>query len=92
VGSPKAAWCGFCLALVADNMGAVVMAALRGVHGAETIAQALSRSYVATASAPTYHGLRRAIPADAWRVFSRMRPAEMGALRRELAQQVRLTA
>jgi hypothetical protein len=41
LGSPKAALFGLCLALVAYNMLAVVMAALRSVHG-ETIAQDLS--------------------------------------------------
>jgi hypothetical protein len=42
LGYPKAALCGCCLALVAYTMFAVVMAALRSVHGAETIAQDLS--------------------------------------------------
>jgi hypothetical protein len=74
--------------LVADTMVAVVRAAVRSVHGAATIAQELSLSYVATALAPTYHGLMMAIPEDEWRVFSRMRPAEMVATLRELAQQV----
>ena len=36
LGYPKAALFGFCLALVAYNMLAVVMAALRSVHGEET--------------------------------------------------------
>jgi hypothetical protein len=47
LGYPKAALFGFCLALVAYNMLAVVMAALRSVHGAETIDQELSLYYVA---------------------------------------------
>ena len=42
LGYPKAALFGFCLALVAYNMLAVVMAALRSVHGAECIDQELS--------------------------------------------------
>ena len=42
LGYHKAALFGFCLALVAYNMLAVVMAALRSVHGAETIDQELS--------------------------------------------------
>ena len=45
---PQAALFGFCLALVAYNMVAVVMTALRSVHGAETIDQELSLYYVAT--------------------------------------------
>jgi hypothetical protein len=92
VGYPQAALCGFCLALVAYNMLAVVMAALRSVHGAQSIDQALSLSYVANDIAQTYHGMMIAIPEDEWRVFSRMRPAEMVATLRELAQKVRLTA
>jgi hypothetical protein len=89
---PKAALFGFCLALVAYNMLAVVTAALRSVHGAETIDQELSLYYVANDIAQTYHGMMIAIPEAEWRVFSRMGPAEMVATLRELAQQVRLAA
>ena len=92
LGYPKAALFGFCLALVAYNMLAVVMAALRSVHGAETIDQELSLYYVANDIAQTYHGMMIAIPEDEWRVFNHMRPAEMVATLRELAQQVRLKA
>ena len=88
LGYPKAALFGFCLALVAYNMVAVVMAAVRSVHGAETIDQALSLYYVANDIAQTYHGMMMAIPEDEWRVFSRMRPAELVATLRELAQKV----
>jgi hypothetical protein len=92
VGYPKAALCGFCLALVAYNMIAGVMAALRSVHGAETIDQERSLYYVAHDIAQTSHGMMMAIPEDAWRVFSHMRPAEMVATLRALAQKVRLKA
>jgi hypothetical protein len=92
LGSPKAALCGCCLALVAYNMVAVVMAALRSVHGAESIDQELSLSYVANDIAQTSHGMMMAIPEDAWRVFSRMRPAEMVATLQALAQKVHLKA
>jgi hypothetical protein len=91
LGYPKAALFGFCLALVAYNMLAVVMAALRSVHG-ETIDQELSLYYVATDIAQTYHGMMIAIPEEEWRVFCRMRPAEMVATLRALAQKVRLKA
>jgi hypothetical protein len=91
-GDPKAALFGFCLALVAYHRLAVVLAALRSVPGAEIIAQALALYYGAHDIAPTYHGMMLAIPEDEGRVFSRMRPAEMGATRRALAQQVCLKA
>ena len=92
MGYPKAALFGFCLALVASNMRAVVLAALRSVHGANTIDQELALYYVATDIAQTSHGMMMAIPEAEWRVFSRMRPAEMVATLRELAQKVRLKA
>ncbi len=84
LGYPKAALFGFCLALVAYNVVAVVMAALRSVHGAEPIDQGLSLYYVANDIAQTYHGMMIAIPEDEWRVFSRMRPTAMVATLREL--------
>jgi len=92
LGSPTAALFGLCLAVVAANRLAVVMAALRRVHGTETMDQALSLSSVANDIAQPYHGMMMAIPEDAWRVFSRMRPAEMAAILRDLAQKVRLKA
>ena len=92
LGYPKAALFGFCLALIAYNMLAVVMAALRSVHGANTIDQELSLYYVANDIAQTYHGMMIAIPEAEWHIFSRMRPAEMGATLRELAQKVQLKA
>jgi hypothetical protein len=92
LGYPQAALFGFCLALVAYNMLAVVMAALRSVHGTTAIDQELSLYYVANDIAQTYHGMMMAIPEDEWRVFSRMRPAEMVATLKELAQKVRLQA
>ena len=47
MGYPKAALFGFCLALVAYNLLAVVLAALRGVHGEETVDDEVSLYYVA---------------------------------------------
>jgi hypothetical protein len=72
-------------------MVAVVMAAWRSGHG-ETIDQDLSLYDVANDIAQTDQGRMIAIPEAAWRVCSRMRPAEMVATLRVLAQQVRLKA
>ena len=92
VGYPQAALCGFCLALVASNMLAAGLAALRSMHGTQMIDQELSLYYVANDIAPTYHGMMIAVSEDEWRVFRRMRPAEMVATLRALAQQVCLKA
>jgi Transposase DDE domain len=92
LGSPKAALCGFCLALVAYNVLAVVLAALRGVHGQEKIDQEVSLYYVANAIATTYTGMMIAIPEPAWGVFSMMSTPELAETLVDLAHHVRLEA
>jgi hypothetical protein len=92
LGYPKAALFGFGLALVAYNMLTVVRTALLSVHGTECIDQELSLDSVANDIAQTYHGMMMAIPAQEWRVFSRMRAAEMVAALKELVQKVCLKA
>jgi hypothetical protein len=92
LGYPKAALFGFCLALVAYNMLAVVLAALRGVHGERTIEHEVSLYYIANELAITYQGMMIAIPEQEWGVFCTMSTAEMVATLLELAQKVRLRA
>src|ERR1043166_3379331 len=92
LGYPKAALFGFCLALVAYNLLAVVLAALRGVHGDETVDEEVSLYYIANEIATTYHGMMIAIPAPEWDVFYAMSPADLAAILLDLAQKVRLQA
>ena len=61
------------------------------MHG-ESVDQELSLYYVANDIAQTSYGMMIAIPEEEWRVFSRMRPAEMVATLRELARKVCLKA
>jgi IS4 transposase len=88
LGYPKAALFGFCLALVAYNFLAVVLAALRGVHGEKTVDEEVSLSYVANEIATTYHGMMIAIPAPEWDVFYAMSAADLAAVLLELAHKV----
>ena len=92
LGYPKAALFGFCLALGAYNLLAVVLAALRGVHGAETVDEEVSLYYIANEITTTYHGMMIAIPEPAWDVFYSMSLADLAAILLELAQKVRLQA
>jgi Transposase DDE domain len=92
LGYPKAALFGFCLALVAYNMLAVIMAALRGVHGEDTIEQEVSLYYIANELATTYKGMMIAIPEQEWGIFCTMSTAKMVATLLELAHKVRLRA
>ena len=92
LGYPKAALFGFCLALVAYNLLAVVLAALRGVHGEATVDEEVSLYYVANEITTTYHGMMIAIPEPEWDVFYAMSPADLAAILLGLAQKVRLQA
>ena len=92
LGYPKAALCGFCLALVASNMLAVVLAALRGVHGEHTIEHEVSLSSSANELAPTYQGRMLAIPEHEWSIFCTMSTAKMVATLLALAEKVDLKA
>jgi hypothetical protein len=92
LGYPKAALFGFCLALVAYNVLAVALAALRGVHGQQKIDQEVSLYYVANDIATTYKGMMIAIPEPEWRIFSTMSTPKLAATLIDLARHVRLEA
>jgi len=92
LGYPKAALFGFCLALVAYNLLAVVLAALRSVHGEETVEQEVSLYYIANEITTTYHGMMIAIPEPEWDVFYAMSKADLADILVELARGVRLQA
>lgn len=92
LGYPKAALFGFCLALVAYNVLAVVLAALRGVRGQQTVDEEVSLYYLANEVCTTYHGMMIAIPEGEWDVFSRMSASAMAATLLDLAQRVNLRA
>ena len=90
LGYPKAALFGFCLALVAYNLLAVVLAALRSVHGEERVDQEVSLYSIANDITTTYHGMMIAIPESEWDVFYAMNKADLAAILVELARGVRL--
>jgi Transposase DDE domain len=92
LGYPKAALFGFCLALVAYNVLAVVLAALRSAHGEDTVEHEVSLYYIANEIATTYTGMMIAIPEAEWAVFDAMNTADLAAILLELAQGVRLQA
>src|SRR5919202_6406171 len=92
LGYPKAALFGFCLALVAYNVLAVVLAALRSAHSEDTVEQEVSLYYIANEIATTYTGMMIAIPEAEWAVFYAMPTADLAAILLALAQGVRLQA
>lgn len=92
LGYPQAALFGFCVALVAYNALAVVWAALRAVHGEQTVDEQLSGYYIANEIAETHRGMMIAIAAVHWQVFVTMSDAEFADTLQQLAQKVYLPA
>ena len=92
MGSPKAALFGLCLALVASNVLAVVLAALRGVPGEDPVDHQVSVYDSATEISATYKGMMMAMPEPAWASFSAMNTADLAAIWLDLAQRVSLQA
>ena len=90
LGYPKAALFGFCIALLAYNVLAMVKAALRSVHGEEKIADEVSGYYLAGHLARTYDGMMITIPNDEWRIFQDMSSHRFIAILQQLARNVDL--
>jgi DDE family transposase len=87
---PKAALFGFCVAVLAFNVLSVVKAALRAVHGEETIEEKLSGYYLADEIAGTYRGMMIAIPEAHWEIFGTLSLAQFVRELKQLARQVDL--
>ena len=90
LGYPKAALFGFCLALMAYHAVSVIKAALRAVHGRETVEQNVSGYYLSLELTQTYEGMMIAIPASHWRMFRALTPAEMAKALKALAGRANL--
>ncbi len=90
LGYPRAALFGFCVALVAYNALAVVKAALRNVHGDESIDNELSGYYLAGNIARTYDGMMIAVAPEDWTVFHAMPLTQLAEVLLELAANVKL--
>lgn len=88
LGYPKAALFGFCVALIAYNIMAVVKAALRAEHGEEKIANEVSGYYIAGEISRTHVGMEVAVLPEEWMEFHRMTNATFIAVLLKLAKNV----
>ena len=91
LGYPKAAIFAFCLALVAYNGISVIKAALRSVHGTDSVEESVSGYYLSLEISKTYTGMMIAIPAKHWSVFRDMSVAELARTLKDLARRVDLS-
>jgi hypothetical protein len=79
LGYPKAALFGFCVALVAYNVVAVVKGALRAAHGAEYVDEQLSMYYLTLEVAQVATGMEIALGTEPWEIFQQLSTAEFAA-------------
>ena len=91
LGYPRAALFGFCVALVAYIIMAVLKAALRSVHGAQNIEDNFSGYYLADELSGVYRGMMITIPDPHWLVFSRLTQSQLIELLKTLAENVNLS-
>jgi len=88
LGYPKAALFGFCVALVAYNVVALVKGAIRAAHGAAYVEEQLSMSYLTLEVAQVTTGMEIAVEAEAWEIFRQMSSAEFTTTLVTIAQRL----
>ena len=88
LGYPRAALFGFCVALVAYNVVALVKGALRAAHGAEYVEEQLSMYYLTLEVAQVATGMEIAVEAESWEVFRQMSTAEFTTTLVAIAQRL----
>ena len=88
LGYPKAALFGFCVALVAYNVVALVKGALRAAHGAAYVGDQLSMEYLTLEVAQVATGREIALGAEPWEIFRQMSTAEFATTLVAIAQRL----
>ena len=91
LGYPKAALFAFCLALVAFNAVSLLKAALRAVHGQETVNETVSGYYLNLEIRGTYDGMMIAIPDKHWKIFRTLSVKEFAKVLTEIAGHLKLS-
>jgi len=90
LGYPKAALFGFCMALVAFNLYAVIMAAIQAAHPSKKIRDEVSDYYIAEEIATTSNGMNLVLEEEDWTPFVTCTRAEFCCLMLKLAGKIEL--
>ncbi len=88
LGYPKAALFGFCVALVAYNVVALVKGAVRAAHGAEYVQDQLSMYYLTLEVAQVTTGMEIALGTESWEIFRQMSNAAFATTLVAIAQRL----
>lgn len=91
LGYPKAALFGFCVALIAYNIMAVIFATLVKLHGEETVQNKVSSFHLTLDITGVYRGMMIAIPQNYWITFSKYTTEAMCDFLMELAEKIDLS-
>lgn len=92
LGYPQAALFGFCVALVAYNMMAVILAAMGVVMGNEKVDQEVSTYALAVHISSVYEGMMIAVDPEIWNQFQRCSTKQIAEFLIQLAAKVNLEA
>jgi hypothetical protein len=92
LGYPPAALFGFCIALVAHIILAVVKAALSSVHGNDVVDNKLSGYYLADEISGSYRAINVVIEEEEWIIFRKASQAELIIMLRQLASNVKINS
>ena len=92
LGYPPAALFGFCVALVAHIILAVVKAALSSTHGNDTVDNKVSGYYLADKISGTCRGMQVAIENEEWKIFQKSSQAGVLKLLKQLASNVKIAS
>jgi len=88
LGYPKAALFGFCVALVAYNVVALVKGAIRAAHGAEYVKKQLSMYYLTLEVAQVATGMEIVLGTEPWEIFRQLTTAEFATTLVAMAQRL----
>jgi Transposase DDE domain len=88
LGYPEAALFGFCVAVVAYNVVAMVKNTLSAVWGKEFVKEELSMYYLTLEVVQVTFGLRIAVPSDVWATFRAMSVLEFTDALQEMAKKM----
>jgi len=92
LGYPRAALFGFCVALVAYTILAVIKAAIGSVHGVDVVNNQVSGYYLADEISGTCRGMMIAIDDKHWVIFRDMPLARLVKMLQKLAANMKLSA
>ncbi|MGB5156583.1 MAG: transposase [Desulfobacterales bacterium] len=90
LGYPRAALFGFCVALIAYIVFAVIKAAIENVHGKDVVDNQVSEYYLSDEITGTARGMDIAIPADEWERVRNLSISEFVSLLQDVSMKIKL--